>query len=651
MDQKRYVAISVKKSKDLMKKIKITENQKGMLDKAGAKLQESIPPSQSPSLKVSKAFKSETKGLEGIKTENEHPPLGAVTVGVEWAELAPHVLEFIKKLYTNPSKEGLDPFWNQVGLTWDEMIQMLTKLDLIKSVEGGYRLTKFVDEPIKNVKIVGKLLEKMINDKHQPKEVEPEVIEGTRDDIANSLKQQVSEPKKSGKTREELLAVIAQKKKEELERREVEATKPIGELEEDGGYPAGSANDPRAPYNQVDNTERGIRPESSPYNLVWFSDDVAIFSKDGQFFAFNVTSTDNVEYAEYADREAKDMGQDEDGFANVEYGDWSLNGDVVNAYVNNNLDHLSFGRGLDDYENGVDISLITQDLAADLVSFAKYIGGEEGAKLNKILTSINLEEVTAAAGSSGAFVGKMGGSPAPIHKGNASSEMDMITDGETADEMSVERDIISTLKQLTRDGKIDVAEWFSFESELKRVVDLIQSLDNEEWKPVIMFIVKGLQLAETIMGGNTEGMTQFKQYLRSLTQFINHFATSLEETTTTTSAGGDSGTFAFDAPVGDGGEFWTAGNKMAKKGPVKEDAKTDTQYPNGEFVEFDDCVKLNNNKVAQNGGCSVGAVDNVVKTKSSKNSVISDNTLYLEISKATGRTIDEVKGLIENKIK
>lgn len=38
-------------------------------------------------------------------------------------------------------------------------------------------------------------------------------------------------------------------------------------------------------------------------------------------------------------------------------------------------------------------------------------------------------------------------------------------------------------------------------------------------------------------------------------------------------------------------------------------------------VEFDDCTKLNNNKEAQNGGCSVGAVDNVVKIKTNKNNI------------------------------
>jgi hypothetical protein len=48
-----------------------------------------------------------------------------------------------------------------------------------------------------------------------------------------------------------------------------------------------------------------------------------------------------------------------------------------------------------------------------------------------------------------------------------------------------------------------------------------------------------------------------------------------------------------------------------------------TQYPNGEMVKFDPCTKLNNNKKAQMGKCSQGAVDGVVKTYKTKDSVIS----------------------------
>jgi hypothetical protein len=54
---------------------------------------------------------------------------------------------------------------------------------------------------------------------------------------------------------------------------------------------------------------------------------------------------------------------------------------------------------------------------------------------------------------------------------------------------------------------------------------------------------------------------------------------------------------------------------------VEESAFDKTQWAGGEFVEFDDCTKLNNNKEAQKGGCSVGAVDDVVKLKKTNDNV------------------------------
>jgi hypothetical protein len=75
-----------------------------------------------------------------------------------------------------------------------------------------------------------------------------------------------------------------------------------------------------------------------------------------------------------------------------------------------------------------------------------------------------------------------------------------------------------------------------------------------------------------------------------------------------------------------------------------------TQYPQGEMVDFDPCTKLNNNKAAQSGKCSQGAVDHVVKTHKTKDSVIS-KSMYENIAKRTGRTIEDVKRIIELKIK
>jgi hypothetical protein len=46
-----------------------------------------------------------------------------------------------------------------------------------------------------------------------------------------------------------------------------------------------------------------------------------------------------------------------------------------------------------------------------------------------------------------------------------------------------------------------------------------------------------------------------------------------------------------------------------------------TTWKGGAFVEFDDCVKPNNNKVAQNGGCNQGD-SGVVKQRKTKDSII-----------------------------
>ena len=55
--------------------------------------------------------------------------------------------------------------------------------------------------------------------------------------------------------------------------------------------------------------------------------------------------------------------------------------------------------------------------------------------------------------------------------------------------------------------------------------------------------------------------------------------------------------------------------------PKKTKAQQKTQWAGGAFVKMDDCTKLNNNKKAQNGGCSAGAADNVVKLQKTKGNI------------------------------
>lgn len=73
------------------------------------------------------------------------------------------------------------------------------------------------------------------------------------------------------------------------------------------------------------------------------------------------------------------------------------------------------------------------------------------------------------------------------------------------------------------------------------------------------------------------------------------------------------------------GQYTAPAFKMKKNhtdfDKTKPKAFKKTQWAKGGFVKFDDCTKLNNNKKAQNGGCSAGAVDNVVKVVTTKDNV------------------------------
>jgi hypothetical protein len=87
----------------------------------------------------------------------------------------------------------------------------------------------------------------------------------------------------------------------------------------------------------------------------------------------------------------------------------------------------------------------------------------------------------------------------------------------------------------------------------------------------------------------------------------------MDEATTTTTTGN----YQYATPGFASSDFFGTSGKSGKAPVNKGVTHKKTTYNDGEFVEFDDCVRLNNNKVAQNGGCSQGAIDNVVKTRKS----------------------------------
>jgi hypothetical protein len=79
----------------------------------------------------------------------------------------------------------------------------------------------------------------------------------------------------------------------------------------------------------------------------------------------------------------------------------------------------------------------------------------------------------------------------------------------------------------------------------------------------------------------------------------------------------DAGNIGYDNP----GFVGISRDGNFPKNRKKTKAEEKTQWAGGSFVDIDDCTKLNNNKKAQNGGCSTGAVNNVVKQRKTSGNI------------------------------
>jgi hypothetical protein len=105
------------------------------------------------------------------------------------------------------------------------------------------------------------------------------------------------------------------------------------------------------------------------------------------------------------------------------------------------------------------------------------------------------------------------------------------------------------------------------------------------------------------------------------------------------------------------GEYPAPAFKMKKNhtdfAESKPEAFKKAQIKGGGIVKFNDCVKLNNKPAGS--GCSTGAVDKVVTVVKTKGNVsapsLSENKIYETIAKQTGKTIAEVKKIIQSKNK
>jgi hypothetical protein len=253
-------------------------------------------------------------------------------------------------------------------------------------------------------------------------------------------------------------------------------------------------------------------------------------------------------------------------------------------------------------------------LYKDVMEFANY-------HMNK---DEDIPEGTGAAGSSGAFVGSLsGGMGQPVKRGIFPSQAMVTDDVNPVDKLKglevgtkTKRFIVSDVsdKEVAPDGCIFFRVGLTYDGE-PISSHLVFKLDGKTNKATLKFNDD----FESMTAADKAFPPVYHRNLNKIGKTLAKMAKMQDEGT------GASANATYDAPGFD------PGHKGKKIGPytqnfnIYEKSRSPnldkTTWEGGAFVEFDDCVKFNNNKDAQNGGCSQGD-SGVVKQVKTKDSII-----------------------------
>lgn len=409
--------------------------------------------------------------------KNEAATLYEGGMVVEFLDFMQNIISFLQNLLTDPSQEGLSTFWKKLGVTRGELLSAMADVGLLSwaTIHGTKKFYVYKENFKKKVKKLYEML-----------------------------------------TEEEV-------KKNRYMRRDE------NEIKEQGNFPAGAESDPRAPFNRDDQYSEPEEPDTKEYKVVHMNDEIAILKKNQKYYVFGYGFVDDEQYEPYSFIPVEKRGKDEEGFDDYDYGDWEIDGDTVERYVNDNLHELEFGYGVEDYSSGSDIILINDELQNELI--------DTYPEDDKLRSLFGVDESTSTGEASGDYTTKMGATTIKKHQGS---------------------------------------EKYSPKHQLKN---------------------------------RNEGL--YEQIAKKTGQPINYVKKVVKD---------------------------------AKK-LEEDDNSSDENYSQGGFVEFDDCVKFNNNDEAEEGGCSQGAADNVVKVKKS----VAENYVFNEIAKRTGKPIEEVRNVLKKK--
>ena len=221
--------------------------------------------------------------------------------------------ELRKYLYGKSNE--LSPFWSENNITYGEICDVLKSKNIIVDENGIYKLSKSLGSPEKAIVALENELSNLVNSKSK---------------------------NTTGKQMET----------------------------EDSRLPFGAAEDPRAPYNSVDNATKPIEPKQKQLEVLAKNNEIAILkSRTGELFLFEFNNVDRNNYMDYASVTRRYVGKDEDGNPDYEYDkDFEIDSDVISNYVNDNIKSLNVGEGISGWEDGYDLIKMDDELKNEIIN-------------------------------------------------------------------------------------------------------------------------------------------------------------------------------------------------------------------------------------------------------------------------------------------
>lgn len=409
--------------------------------------------------------------------------------------------------------------------------------------------------------------------------------------------------------------------------------------------------------NELRNMLGGEKEEIEEINIggqfktKFLNAEIAIMEKDGEFYVYYYDNDkeeikDNIDapiiggekHGEYAGKIDGKAKYDDD--IDYEYGEKEITSQGIDNYVNRNLGEFTFGIGMEGWMDGLGIILIDDELKNELISIydknpnlINFFTDEESKEANK---------------------------EQPLNELHGEDEATFIQ-RKMKDHDGLSYDMAKALYKTQNDSH-------KYEKKFFKQRDLQNAINSKKAEDAAEKAAEIERLKSKIVS-KPEPISKNPNYTQTRLPFdemalggagamggvaapntaansgpygapLGYSKRKLEETT---QGEGSIGTYDANAlSIGRNGEF----NKGEQPRAFKE-----PQWAGGTFPQQPECSKPNNNKEAQNGGCNSGASS--LKLKKVKGSVnapsLGENKIYETIAKKTGKTIDEVKRIIELK--